>query len=57
MPVLKTYGHWKAGIYKVLQSVAASLLMLSKYKRYNCTDFLELITNTGTSSTLDWGTH
>jgi hypothetical protein len=29
MPVLKTPGHWKSGIYKVVQSVAASLLMLS----------------------------
>jgi hypothetical protein len=39
MPVLKTNGHWKAGIYKALQSVAASLLMLIKDKTYNFTDF------------------
>ena len=28
MPVLETHGHWKVGIYEVVQSVAASLLML-----------------------------
>jgi len=29
MPVLETCGHWKDGIYKVVQSVALSLLILS----------------------------
>jgi len=55
MPVLKTHGHWKAGIYQVLHSVAALLLMLIKYKVYNCTGFLKLITNTATQSTLGCG--
>jgi hypothetical protein len=41
MPVLKTHGHWKAGIYQVLYSVAALLLMLIKYKGYNCTGFFK----------------
>jgi len=31
---LKTKCLWKSVIYKVLQSVAASLLMLIKYKMY-----------------------
>jgi hypothetical protein len=36
---LKTNCLWKSVNYKVLQSVAASLLMLIKYKMYNYTDF------------------
>jgi len=39
MPVLKTNCLWKGVTYKVLQSVAATLLMLIKCKMYNYTDF------------------
>jgi len=43
MPVLKTNCHWKAVIYKVLRSVAASVLRLIKYKSKQNKKFLELI--------------
>jgi len=46
MPVLETHGHWKDGIYQVVQSVVLSLLMLSK-KDKTVQIFLKLITNTG----------
>ena len=42
MPVLKTSCLWKVVIYKVLRSVAASLLTLIKDIRYISTDFENL---------------
>jgi hypothetical protein len=43
MPVLKTNCQWKVVIYKVLQSVAASLLVLIKCKFIENKIFLKLM--------------
>jgi len=37
MPVLKNTCLWKVVMYKILRSVAASLLKLIRYKRENWT--------------------